>query len=224
MTIIKLGGSVIQESLDQINPLLIDFVRKIENEFEKAVITVGGGLISRLFQKYAAEHKATIRDQHQIGIRSLLLQAELVKSIFDQKRTYPILIDNKKRLMYAIKAVKKYDFFITGAWNLGKSSDYETIKNAIYFNTKEVLRITNVDYVYDSDPRTNPNANRIFELTWEEYLNIIGNPKDHEPGKSYPVDPFAAKLAQKHKITMKLTSLRSFLENNISELKGSTIK
>ena len=66
-----------------------------------------------------------------------------------------------------------------------------------------------------SDPQTNPNAQKIEDITWEEFRKLI--PDTWEPGLSSPFDPVAAKEAQAKDIEVacidggNLASLQNYL-------------
>ena len=57
-----------------------------------------------------------------------------------------------------------------------------------------LVNLSNIDYVYDSDPKQNKNAKKIEKISWADFRNII--PKEWDPGLSSPFDPVAAKEAE----------------------------
>lgn len=228
MLIIKLGGSVIQENLDKVNPKVFDFVKRVLTFDTKVCVTVGGGPICRLFQNSLRDFGYDDTENlHKVGMRALSLQAEFVKSIFPKAETFPELIEGDDLLRKATNAKDDYKYFIAGAWNPGHSTDYNSTLTAISFTAPKVLRISNVDYVYDSDPNKNPDAKMIKEVSWDEYLNIIGNPKEHVPGASYPVDPLASRICKDEGIKFYMTSLNKFLQTegevDFANFEGSII-
>jgi uridylate kinase len=56
------------------------------------------------------------------------------------------------------------------------------------------VNLSNIDYVYDSDPRKNPDAKKIEKISWADFRKLI--PEEWDPGLSSPFDPVAAKEAQ----------------------------
>jgi uridylate kinase len=54
--------------------------------------------------------------------------------------------------------------------------------------------MTNIDYVYDGDPKTNPDATPQKHLTWSMYRSII--PTEWTPGLNTPFDPIASEKAE----------------------------
>jgi len=67
---------------------------------------------------------------------------------------------------------------------------------------KEVMNISNVDYLYTKDPRKFKNVKKIESISWKDYRRMIGNKR--EPGVNIPFDPVASRLAQSSKIRVAL--------------------
>lgn len=213
MLIVKLGGSVIQDSLTEINPKVFDCIKKLIALNEQIIIATGGGKICRLFQNTLSSRGFTNTDNlHWVGTRAMNLQSEFVRSLFPVEETFPLLIDSNKLLSEAVNKKDSYKYFCTGGWDIGHSSDFDAANMAVHFRCKNVLRISNVDYVYDSDPDFNPEAKEINNISWKDYIELIGNPENFDPGKSYPVDPVAAEVGLKNNLIFYFTSLERFLE------------
>ena len=89
-----------------------------------------------------------------------------------------------------------------------------------------IANLSNIDYVYDSDPRTNPNAKRRENMTWAELQGIVGN--EWSPGMNAPFDPIATKLAGELGLTVgiinghDLPNVARFLHNQ--PFTGTTIR
>ena len=61
------------------------------------------------------------------------------------------------------------------------------------FGIKRLVNLTNIDYVYDKDPRKFKDAKKFEKISWDEYKSLIG--KKWIPGTHCPFDPVAAKMA-----------------------------
>ena len=66
------------------------------------------------------------------------------------------------------------------------------------FGAKKVINLSNIDHVYDSDPRVNPSAKQIEKISWADYRKLI--PAEWSPGLSTPFDPTASEMAEKEGI------------------------
>jgi uridylate kinase len=86
-----------------------------------------------------------------------------------------------------------FDVVVAAGYRPGCSTDLRAIQIAQRVGAKKVINLSNIDYVYTADPKTNPEAKRIEDISWEEFRALI--PKEWDPGLSSPFDPIAAKEA-----------------------------
>ncbi|MFH2136772.1 MAG: UMP kinase, partial [Patescibacteria group bacterium] len=123
-----------------------------------------------------------------------------------------------------IKTNKK--IIIAAGWLPGCSSDKDAILWAKNFGAKKVVNLSNIDYVYDKDPKKFKNAKPLKNLKWAEYRKMVGSkwiPRMHAP-----FDPIASQSAEKwgmEVVIMKanyLDNFNDFLKGR--EFKGSVIK
>ncbi len=82
---------------------------------------------------------------------------------------------------------------------------------------KLVINLSNIDHVYDKDPRKYKDAKKIVEISWDAFLKHIVGDK-WKPGMNTPFDPVASKEAKKAGIDVivadgrDLENLRHILE------------
>jgi uridylate kinase len=84
---------------------------------------------------------------------------------------------------------------IGGAYEPGHSTDWDAVLAGKTVGAKKMINLSNIDYVYDSDPKINPNAKKIENISWTEYRKII--PKEWTSGLNSPFDPTASEEAEK---------------------------
>jgi uridylate kinase len=122
-----------------------------------------------------------------------------------------------------IKFNKK--ILIAAGWKPGWSTDYDTVLLAKNLKVNTIINMSNIDYVYDKDPKKNKNAKKIKNISWKDFRKIIGN--KWKAGLNKPFDPVAAKEAEKLglKVSIIGKSLRNF-ENLLNNKKfdGTIIK
>ena len=177
--VISLGGSLIVpdnidiEFLKSFKALILEHVA----QGKKFLIITGGGKICRNYQN-AAKELASPSDVEldMLGIRALNLNAELVRVLF--------------------RGCK--DVSIFGAEKPGNSTDFGAVLLAKENNAKVVINLSNIDYVYDADPKINPNVKKIEQISWSDYRALI--PKEWNPGLNSPFDPIASKMAEEEGI------------------------
>ncbi|HLD00055.1 MAG TPA: UMP kinase, partial [Patescibacteria group bacterium] len=80
-------------------------------------------------------------------------------------------------------------------WRPGWSTDYVAVRLADNYGIKRIVNLSNIDYVYDSDPRKNSRAKRFTEINWKAFRKLVGSKWD--PGANVPFDPVAAKWGEK---------------------------
>ncbi len=188
--IISLGGSLIIPEEVDIN-FLRDFKALILEHVKngkKFLITTGGGRICRKYNLVAQELSTpSNEDLDWIGIASLKLNAELMRVIFGEYAHHEVVSNLSGNITFDKPVV------IGSAYKPGWSSDWNAVLGAKTTGAKKVINLSNADYVYDADPKLDPNAKKIERISWTEYREII--PKEWNPGLHTPFDPIASKEA-----------------------------
>jgi uridylate kinase len=212
--IISLGGSlVVPEEIDvEFLHSFRDLILEHVAEGKKFIITVGGGKICRKYQAAAKQlANPTDKDLDWIGIASLKLNAELLRTIFG-KYVHPEVIPDLTKPYQTDKPI-----VIGSAWRPQASSDVDAVEGARSAGAKKVANLSNIDYVYDSDPKTNSGAQKIESISWKEYRAMI--PKEWHPGLNSPFDPIASQMAEESGIEVAIMNGKD-INNFAKYLKG----
>lgn len=194
--VVSVGGSLIVP--DEIDVTFLSrfrelILRKVKEGFSFYIVT-GGGKLARRYQDAArgAHSELTNEDADWIGIHSTRLNAHLFRTMF-LDHAQDRIMKNPTRL-----ANSKYPIIIGSGWKPGNSTDYCSVLAAKKLGAKKMVNLSNIDYVYDKDPRSNPDAKKFDKLSWSEFRSLI--PKEWDPGLSSPFDPIAAKEAETLKL------------------------
>ena len=190
--ILSLGGSLIfPEDLDK--KFLLDFKKVIEKYIKKNyrfVIICGGGRLARNFQQIASEkRKLSSEELDWLGIYATRINAHILKSIFGGYAEENVILNPNQKIAF------KKNIVIASGWLPGWSTDYDAVLLAKNLRTKSVINMSNVDYVYDKDPRKQSDAKKIEKMAWKNFRKISGN--KWKAGMNVPFDPIAAKEAEK---------------------------
>lgn len=211
--IIALGGSIIVPSAGKINVRFLKNFRHLILKFVKRgyrfIIVTGGGKVCRVYQKAAAKIiKVSYEDQDWIGIHATRLNAHLLRTIF-KREALPVVLDNPFKKFK--KEFLKKSIIIASGWKPGFSTDYDAILLAKRFKVKQIIDAGNIPFVYTKDLLKYKNARAIKKISWKDYRKLVGS--KWIPGLPCPIDPIAAKEAQKLKIRaiiIRGTDLKNF--------------
>lgn len=197
-TILSVGGSIIIPKTGFDLAFLKDFrdliVAEIKNG-KKFILVIGGGATCRVYQDTARQlSKPTDDDLDWIGIKTTALNAELVKNLFRGYVAQSVVTNPTKK----VKTTQP--IIVAAGWKPGCSTDNDALLLAKAYGAKKLFNLSNIDYVYDSDPEKNPHAQKIERISWVEFRKIVGN--KWVPGANVPFDQSAAKLAEKLGVTV----------------------
>lgn len=212
--IISLGGSLFFP--DEIDATFVkNFVRIINSSASKGnkfIIVTGGGKIARKYNNALSfVTKPTQSDLDWMGINSTWTNAKFLQLCLGKIAHKDISQDPTKKINFKEKVL------VAGGWTPGRSSDGAMVKYAESYKINNLINLTNIDFVYDKDPRKFENAKPFNNLTWDELLKITG--KKWIPGANTPFDPIASILAKKNKFKLVITNGRN-LENLNNILQG----
>src|SRR3989338_7563824 len=190
--VMSLGGSVIVP--DKIDVSFLKKFKKTIGKYTskgyKFVIICGGGKIARDYQKAASQIAKQSNDYLDwLGIHATKMNAWLMKSVFGKDAEKLIVDDPRKKVSFT------RNILIAGGWKPGWSTDYDAVLLAKNIGVKTIINISNIDYLYEKDPKKYNNAKKIESISWMEYRKISGN--EWKAGLNAPFDPVAAKEAEK---------------------------
>ena len=193
----SVGGSLIVP--DQIDSYFLKslktFIDTQTAQGRHFIIIAGGGRTARNYQDAAAEvAELKNEDLDWMGIHATRLNGHLLRTIF-RDTAHPQVITNPDEILDLPKNQK---VVVAAGYRPGCSTDLRAIQIAQRVGAKKVINLSNIDYVYTADPRTDDTATKIETMSWADFLAII--PKDWDPGLSAPFDPIAAKEADETNI------------------------
>jgi len=213
------GGIVDTKFLSEFNTFIRNQVSSKQRRF---FIVIGGGSTAGKYIEAAKEVRGkelTDSDKDWMGIHATRLNAQLVRTIF-QDIADPRVIKHYEIILKIDKPVA-----VAAGWKPGWSTDYDAVTLCQDYGVHTVINLTNIDQVYDKDPRKYPNAKPIDIITWKKYQMMVGD--KWVPRMHAPFDPIASKLAQELGVTVKilngkdLDNLAKALDNK--KFHGTTI-
>ncbi|BCX14310.1 MAG: uridylate kinase [Candidatus Dojkabacteria bacterium] len=199
--VIKIGGSLLSPSDDK--QFDFNYAYKFKSLLDtlnfRFSLTTGGGRFTRIiFQKLKDEGLDNKSDLHQVGVSTSNVNNELLRVVFSDV-AFPRVLRYKEYDDYVAGNLQidfeNYKYLVAGSSQPGRSNDWNALQMAKALGVNEVIILKDIDGIYSSDPRDNPDAKLQNKITWKQYFDIIGNPTDFEPGGNVPIDIFAAKDA-----------------------------
>lgn len=203
--VVSVGGSlIVPEGID--TDFLTRFreliLRKVENGLSFYIIT-GGGRLSRNYQEAAEQVRGDLsrEDLDWLGIHSTRLNAHLMRTLF-MEQAQERIVKNPTRHVST-----KHSVIVGAGWKPGWSTDYCAVQAAKKLGAKKMVNLSNIDYVYDKDPRKFEDAQKIEAIKWDAFRALI--PSEWDPGLSSPFDPVAAREAESLKLEVAIMNGKS---------------
>jgi uridylate kinase len=177
------------------------------------IIIAGGGKTARRYQDAAAAvSELTNDDLDWMGIHATRLNGHLLRTIFRDTAHYEMLTNPDT--IADVPGEPKV--IIASGYRPGSSTDLRAVQIAKLTGASKLINLSNIDYVYTADPKQNPDAERIEDISWSDFRALI--PSEWDPGLSAPFDPVAAKAADEANLEVAIingnheTALNDYLE------------
>ncbi|HZX44251.1 MAG TPA: UMP kinase [Candidatus Nanoarchaeia archaeon] len=210
--VLSLGGSVIiPDKFD------ISFVRRLgelikKHKGKEFIVICGGGKLARNLMANARKiNGITPKELDWIGIYATRINALTLKKILGIKGN---IITNPTK-----KIEEKERILVAAGWKPGFSTDTDAVLLAKNIKAGTVINMTNVDYVYDKDPKIS-GAKPIEKISWKALRQLVGS--KWKPGLNMPFDPIAAREAEK--LGLKVVIVGKDLKNLEKVISGKKFK
>ncbi len=197
---INTGGSIIApDQLDaaflrEMSDLLVEVTRTYD-----LLVVVGGGRTARMYIEACRELGADENYLDRVGIDATRLNARLLISALQEKvhRDVPSTVDD------ALRASSEHQIVVMGGTHPGHTTDTVSAMLAERSGARELLILTNVDGVYTTDPRKDPDAERLPRITTSQLVDIVSEGQ-YKAGSTAVVDPVAAGIIHRAGILTKV--------------------
>jgi uridylate kinase len=190
--VVSVGGSlIVPDFID--TSFLRSFREFILGHIDRGLsffIITGGGMTARRYQEAGREARGDLgrEDIDWLGIHSTRLNAHLMRALFLEDAQARIVKNPTRNLQ------SRSSIIIGAGWRPGWSTDYCAVMAAKKLDAKKLVNLSDIDYVYNKNPKDFPDAEPLERVDWPSFRSLIPNRWD--PGLSSPFDPIAAREAE----------------------------
>jgi uridylate kinase len=194
--VIRIGGSVVASPF---NPELInayaELLLNLKQKGHHVAVVVGGGSLSRELITIAKAMglEETAQDEVAISVSRLAAQLMLLKLDRESTLSVPVTVED------AAKRVEKDGIAVMGGLKPGMTTDTVAALVAERIHADLLVKATDVDGVFDKDPKKHVDAKKFNKLRYDELPEIFEK-KRHEAGIHQVIDPEAIKILKKARV------------------------
>jgi uridylate kinase len=193
--VLKLGGFVFDSELSGKRVGTYAKVMKEFSEKNRLVAVTGGGSIARKYIDAARELGASEFMCDQIGIHVSRLNAQLLTTALGQA-AFPKIPESPDDLMASIGSEL---IVVMGGLQPGQSTNAVAALAAELMHADVLVNATDVDGVYGADPRKDPNATKLDEVTPDQLMGILSK-EGFKAGEYDLMDPMALRIVKRSNI------------------------
>jgi len=193
--VLKLGGFVFDSGLSGKKVGTYAQVMKQFSRKNRLIAVTGGGSIARKYIGAARELGASEFVCDQIGIHVSRLNARVLATALGEA-VHPKMPESPDDLMGSLGS----DLIVVmGGLQPGQSTNAVAALAAEAMHADLFVNATNVDGAYTADPRKDPNASKLDEVTPERLLDILAT-AGFKAGEYDLMDPLALRIIKRSEI------------------------
>jgi len=220
--VLSIGGSAINPKGEPDLNFLKSIARMIKKSKNSFGILTGGGSVARTYAKAVRKLGANEYEADSIAIATTrqnaqLLIAALLAAGVKTHRNVITDFDRAKQYAQGNKVI------VMGGTIPGITTDTDAVLLAEAIGAKKLVNISNVDAIYDSDPRKNPKAKRYPRMSYKELNTLAAESDKRTAGMHFIFDMLACKLLARSGIEAHFVSGKRMkdVENAIEGMKHS---
>lgn len=218
--VLKVGGSIMYDQLLNIN---FDLFKRLKlwyyenrDQYSKIVFVTGGGGLSRTMQDRIADNIGGDDYLHSIAMSLTQTNATILASFIEDK---DIFVPKRLGNAYEFLVSPEGKTMVSGGLKVGWSTDMDAAIFADILEADRVHKISNIDYVYDKDPKEFFDAKAFKDMTWDKYFKLfdIVEGEQHKPNHKMPLDVESAQFCSRKGISYMISGGKTLEE--ISSIK-----
>lgn len=198
---ISLGGSLLtgksEDDYVKLDPEkyseYAEVIKRLHLEGHELMVVCGGGKPARYFIDAAKQLGASSDIQDYLGIKSSHVNALLFMAALGDIAEQPKVYETPK---LGFDKREKGKVWIGGGHEPGVSTDYRAVQFAEAMDADLVVNATDIDGVYDRNPKVHGDAKKLVELSFDTLETIIVENTNQAPGEYGLFDLAAVRLSR----------------------------
>jgi len=197
--VVSVGGSVLLTGTGDAEYFerLADLLRRLGAE-RPLVVTTGGGRTAREYIQLGRALGLTEVELDEVGIEVTRLHARLLAG----RIGLPTPAHPATTVSAVVEQLRTGSPVVLGGTEPGHTTDGVAALVAVRIRAGRVVNATDVDGVYDRDPRTHPDARRFERLAWPEFRAMVHAGASGEAGQNFLFDRLGADALARAKIPL----------------------
>lgn len=188
--VLSLGGGVINPDGTPDSDFIKKFSKLIRESKCNFGIVTGGGRTARVYAQTARELGANEFEADEIAIISTRQNAALIATAL-RGIAYPKVITEFDE---ARNAAMDHRVVVMGGTIPGITTDTDAALLAETLHAPRLVNMSNVDAIYDSNPKSNPNAKKYSKLYYTDLISLACKSDTRKAGENFVFDLLACKI------------------------------
>jgi uridylate kinase len=206
--VVKIGGSILYDHLINFD---FDMLRKVKNwywdikaSYDTIVLVTGGGKLSRSIEEKIAGSVSGENSIHNVAMLLTQTNAAIIAGFLEDDDIY---IPKKLGDAYEYLIMDGGKTMVSGGLKVGWSTDMDAAVFADVLEAGRVHKISNIDYVYNKDPKEFFDARPIKDMSWNEYFKMFSvvPGQQHEANAHIPVDVQCSQFCSRKNLSFHIT-------------------
>jgi uridylate kinase len=197
MIVLSLGGSLINPGTPDVDYLrrLADVLRK--NRPLGIIVVTGGGRPARTYADAIRKLGGNEFKADEAAILSTRQNAHLLIGALGRRDGHVVVPQDFDE---AARAALSGRVVVMGGTIPGLTTDADAALIAEKLHAQRIVNVSNVDGVYDSDPRKNRGAKKFKHMTFPQLLKLAVRSDERSAGTHFIFDVFASKIIARSRI------------------------
>lgn len=188
--VLSLGGGIVNPDGVPDSEYVKKLAKLVRDSKFSFGIVVGGGKTARVYAQAARELGANEFEADEIAIMSTRQNAALI-ALALQDAACPKIHWNFEE---ARNAAEHHRIVVMGGTIPGITTDADSALLAEALHAKKLINMSNVDAIYDSNPKTNPNAKKYSKLYYTDLIALAVTGDSRRAGENFVFDLLACKI------------------------------